>query len=380
MFIDVLTTNARALLVLLALPMLAPAEQASRFLSVNPGWYHTCALAADGTAVCWGSNKNGQLGRGTTGAGQSIPRPVSGSPKYIRLAAGANHTCGLTANGVVQCWGYNAFGQLGVKTPDVSPTPVIVQTQTPVRFVEIAAGFTHTCAIAQGGAAWCWGDERAGQVGDGGSGGWSWVPSRVRAPDGTRFSAIGTGNSFTCGLADSQAVYCWGMGTYNSLGTPANERCATGRNQSAPCATKPLAVGTVRARALAVGSSHACVIAIDGRTLCWGGSFGGTPKPIDGGHSFAMLAAGSNHDCGLENGTVLCWGWNTSGQLGDGSTDSSTLPVAVKTTSTFGSVRAGASHACAITADQSLVCWGDNQDGQLGNGSITPSSTPVHVQ
>lgn len=372
--------TARRVLVTLAL--LSPAALAGQapprgYLSVNPGSYHTCALAGDGTTLCWGRNKNGQLGRGTVGASQPQPQPVAGALTFARLSAGANHNCGLTQGGLVQCWGYNAFGQAGVKTPELVSKPVTVAS--PVKFVEISAGFTHTCAIAQGGDAYCWGDSRTGQGGKGVSGGWSWVPAKVLAPAGTRFTMIGAGGGFSCGLTSDGSVYCWGANYRGALGAPATDTCAQGRT-SIPCTRTPILVGNgLKARYLSVGQSHVCAIAENG-TLCWGAMYGEAPVAAAEGHRFAMLTVGSGHTCGLEGSSVLCWGSNFSGQLGNGSTDKSVTPVEVSGAVSFGSARAGFSHTCAIATSLSLFCWGDNLDGQLGDGTTNASSVPVRVQ
>jgi alpha-tubulin suppressor-like RCC1 family protein len=370
---------ARCLAALLVLwPAVAAPPLASRYISVNPGSYHTCALTAEGTTVCWGSNKNAQLGRGAAGPSQPVPQPIAGATKFVRLSAGANHTCGLVAGGTVQCWGYNAFGQAGVKTPDIVTQPVPVATA--LKFVEISAGFTHTCAIAEGGSGYCWGDSRTGQGGAGVSGGSTAMPSMVRAPAGTKFTMIGAGGAFSCGLTSEQLVYCWGSNERGTLGTTVNEACPSGRAQ-VPCSRTPVLVSdTLKVRYLSVGQSHTCAITMTGSTVCWGSTYGASPAPVAEGHTFSMLTVGSGHTCGLEGGAVLCWGSNGSGKLGNGSTDKSDTPVTVSGQLGFGSVRAGFQHTCAITTSQSVFCWGDNLDGQLGNGTTTGSPTPVQVQ
>jgi len=365
---------------LLVSPVMTPTAAtpaATGFASINPGSYHTCALTAGGTAVCWGSNKNAQLGRGAAGASQPQPQPVATPLRYTRLSAGANHNCAITAGGGVQCWGYNAFGQAGVKTPDIVTRPVTVPTT--LKFVEISAGFTHTCAIAEGGSAYCWGDSRSGQGGAGVSGGWSVAPAKVRAPEGTRFTMIGAGGAFSCGLTADQLVYCWGSNERGLLGTTVGDTCPAGRGQ-APCSRTPVLVGgTLKVRYLSVGQTHTCAITIAGETVCWGGAYGATPAPAAAGHHFSMLTVGSGHTCGLEGASVQCWGSNISGKLGNGTTDRSDTPVAVTGSFSFGSMRAGFQHTCAITTSQSAVCWGDNMDGQLGDGTTTESSTPVKI-
>jgi alpha-tubulin suppressor-like RCC1 family protein len=370
-------TVTRVVPIALLVSLSSPASPALTFLSVNPGSYHTCALADGGTAVCWGSNKNAQLGRGAAGASEALPQPVAGTARFTRLSAGANHTCGLTAEGGVECWGYNAFGQAGVKTAEVVTRPTAIATA--LKFTGIAAGFTHTCAIAEGGSAYCWGDSRTGQGGAGVSGGSTAVPSQVRVPQGTEFRMIGAGGGFSCGLTADEHVYCWGSNERGTLGLTVNQACASGRAQ-VPCSTTPILVSPdLRARYLAVGQTHSCAVTTAGATVCWGGTYGATVATVAEGHSFALLTVGSGHTCGLEEGAIFCWGSNVSGKLGNGSTERSDTPVPVVGQLSFGSVRAGFQHTCAITTSQSIVCWGDNLDGQLGNGTKTESATPVKI-
>src|SRR6266536_1322335 len=117
----------------LLISAVSPMSMAARYRSVHPGGSHTCAITEAGRTVCWGKNTNGQLGIGSSGIAQPRLRPVAGGAAYARLTAGANHTCVMTADGTVECWGYNAFGQLGNKSLVNSATPVKVQTA--VKFV-----------------------------------------------------------------------------------------------------------------------------------------------------------------------------------------------------------------------------------------------------
>jgi alpha-tubulin suppressor-like RCC1 family protein len=192
---------------------------------------------------------------------------------------------------------------------------------------------------------------------------------------------VGAGGAFSCALADNGTVYCWGSNQYGELGTPAApERCQTGRTQETQCSTVPVAAGgQMRAKYLSVGQGHACAITTSGTTMCWGRAFGPNPVAIEE-HHFAIISAGSGHTCGLEAGRIWCWGSNTGGKLGNGTTAQSSTPVAVTGTTTFGSVRTGFNHTCGISTSLSLFCWGANFDGQLGNGTQTDSATPVEIR
>jgi alpha-tubulin suppressor-like RCC1 family protein len=137
-----------------------------RATALGAGDRHTCALLADGRVQCWGYNRAGQLGDGTT-TQRSTPTTVTGlGGRATALAAGWSHTCALLADGRVQCWGNNSLGQLGDGTTTQRSTPTTV-TGLGGMATALAAGGEHTCALLEGGRVQCWGYNSAGQLGDG---------------------------------------------------------------------------------------------------------------------------------------------------------------------------------------------------------------------
>ena len=142
-----------------------------RFTSVTAGGNDTCGLTLQGGVACWGDNHVGELGSGQPGPPQSLPLLMSGAGTYTSVAAGTVHTCGLAPDGTALCWGGNWFGALGDGTSTAAgsgserglPMPV----RTSRKFIQIAPGGSHTCALEKGGAVWCWGDRARGQMGDG---------------------------------------------------------------------------------------------------------------------------------------------------------------------------------------------------------------------
>ena len=132
------------------------------------GFSHSCALTATGAAYCWGTGAYGELGSPVV----ESPAPIAvvvpaGETGFTSLAADGNHTCGLSTTGAAYCWGRNSDGQLGNNTTVDAPTPAVVSLPDGVTgFVRIAAGDTHTCALTSTGAAYCWGENFRGQVGD----------------------------------------------------------------------------------------------------------------------------------------------------------------------------------------------------------------------
>jgi len=188
----------------------------------------------------------------------------------------------------------------------------------------------------------------------------------------------------SCGLA-AGAAYCWGDNTFGQLGngstadSPVPVAVAGGLSFNAlsaggfpPCSGVPCPAG-------AVGTSHTCGLTSNRAAYCWGAGYGTAPVAVPGGLSFSALAAGRYHTCGLTSAdAAYCWGADFDGQLGNGSTSSSATPVAVVGGFRFSALVAD-DHTCGITTTGALYCWGDNEDGQLGNGTTTSSAIPVAV-
>ncbi|MBW3628178.1 MAG: Ig-like domain-containing protein [Gemmatimonadetes bacterium] len=197
-----------------------PVSGGLSFRAISAGSRHTCAVTVVGDAYCWGSDTRGELGLGagwrpSAPAGRREPALVVGATRFTGIAAGDAHTCALGTDARAWCWGANAAGQLGTGTADtlVHATPQPVSGE--LRFGSISAGGSHTCAVTVDGVAYCWGDNRSGQLGDG-RGLSSAVPSRVAGT--LRAATISAGRSHTCASTD-RLLYCWGSGTAGELGT-----------------------------------------------------------------------------------------------------------------------------------------------------------------
>lgn len=409
--------------------------------AIAAGGTHTCALTVAGGVKCWGSNTSGQLGDGTPEEQQLIPADVSGLGGGVAaITAGMAHTCALTVAGGVKCWGYNFSGQLGDGTTGDSPT---TKRPTPVDVVgltagviAIAAGELHTCALTVEKRVKCWGYNLDAQLGDG-----TTAPQRLAPVDviglNTGVNALALGFSHTCALMDTGGVKCWGGDYYGALGGGINhwhstpigviglnanitgiaagqsQTCALTRDGRGKCwgrndrgllgdgtqerqRTLPVDVLGLNARITAIDTDdfHTCALTRDKEVRCWGannrGQLGdGTrkdrlkPVKVKGlSGSVIGIATSSQHTCALtqERG-VKCWGYNGFGQVGDGTTERRRLtPVDVSgLTGGIKDISVGGAHTCALTRRGGIKCWGLNRDGQLGNGTTETPLAPVEV-
>ena len=308
------------------------------FTRLTGGGAHTCGLTSDGTAYCWGANGGGQLGDNST-AIRNAPVAVATDLKFVGLDAGAQHTCGLTGSGIAYCWGANGRGQLGNGTTAARLVPDAVTGSHTFQLIT-AGGFSigHTCALNEEGVAYCWGDNERGQLGNG-SGGFgkedlSPHPTPIPVTGAPAFVSITAGpGRHTCGLTGAGAAYCWGENPFGALGDG-----STG-DRAVPVAVS----GGLAFQQVVAGGflGHTCGMISGGTGYCWGensvGQVGDNstsdrlePSAVSGGLSFTILDAGFRHTCGLATtGALYCWGSGGAGQLGTNSTTHVTVPTKV---------------------------------------------------
>lgn len=353
------------------------------------GANHTCALLQNGAVQCWGDNANGQLGDQTTTV-RNVPTPVNGLASTAKaITAGSDHSCAILTDGRVQCWGDNARGQLGDGSREDRTSPVVVSNLRDV-IATVAAGRFHTCALAIDGDLYCWGTNNRGQLGTGALES-SRTPLRVTGVPGDA-TALTAGLDHTCALFKTKIPYCWGSNRARQLGqdapgvasVPHLLQLAPLRNGVAPINGIP---------AISGGRYHTCLLTPNRGVQCWGrnsdGQLGdGTQLPrtqpvnITGFSGDVMgIALGAEHSCAfLQSGVVQCWGSNTAGQLGDGTTTEHLTPKAViGLTGATAALVAGESHTCALVQPGGVKCWGSNTAGQLGDGTATNAGFPVSV-
>ena len=329
--------------------------------AIAAGAGHSCVLRDNGRVVCWGANKSGQLGDGSSDD-RSRPTPVVGISDAVELALGREHSCARRKNGAVACWGSNARGQLGDGSgaPGASSSrPVAVRGLLDAR--ALASGDDHVCALREGGAVVCWGANADGQLGNKTRSFWN-EPAPIRGlADATGLAA---GARHSCAQRQSGAVICWGANDKGQLGdgsTRGHERPAAVSN------LPPVA-------AIAAAGSQTCGVAKQA-VLCWGEALGGKavtrPRKLaeSGGDSFVELELGPRHGClRQQSGTVRCWGINGDGRLGDGTLETRPGPVSVAGLGAARDLALGRRHSCALREDGGVSCWGDDAGGALGQG------------
>lgn len=285
------------------------------------------------------------------------------------IAAGEFHTCAIDRSGALLCWGDNGNGRLGDGTEEDRTTPApVVGLESGV--MAVVAGEEHTCALTTAGAVKCWGQRtKNGADGD------SSVPIAVAGLE-SGVTAISASRDHTCALVEGGDIHCWGF----------NRSGALGDGTTTNSATPVLVVGlTGSARAVSAGGDFACAVLVNGEVQCWGngtsGQLGngetessGTPVTVEGlDASIVEVVASSSFACAhTDTGAVNCWGNNSSGQLGDNTTTDSSTPVAVQDLAgpVIG-LSSSSSHICAVLESGQLQCWGANRFGQLGLGCAT---------
>jgi alpha-tubulin suppressor-like RCC1 family protein len=351
---------------------------------ITAGTYTTCGIAAGSQAFCWGGNFLGSIGDGTTIL-RTAPTPVAGGLSFAAITGGYDHTCGLTLSGLAYCWGSNAYGQVGDGTFD-SPRLVPTHVSGGLTFTMLESGTYQACGLMAGGAAYCWGNNTYGRLGDGTTTNRS-VPTPVIG--GLSFTSVVSGDNHTCGLVSGGIAYCWGLNNAGQVG----DGTLTDRYQ-------PTAVaGGHTFTALTLGYGDTCGLTESGEAFCWGlnlfGELGdgsttdrSLPTPVSGGLRYVSISSGGLVSCGITvAGAAMCWGLNHdfmgkgSGQLGDGTTTDRHVPTAVLGGLNFTAVVPGEAHTCGTVVNGAAYCWGSNLRGQLGipNTFGTSVLTPTPV-
>ncbi|ADI84086.1 choice-of-anchor D domain-containing protein [Geobacter sulfurreducens] len=359
------------------------------WVAVSAGELTSFGLKGDGTLWSWGNNLFGELGDGTT---VSRPQPVQvvadplSNGRYVAVAAGGEHALALQADGTLWAWGANLTGQLGTGGTGILPNPTPLKIGTDRDWTAISAGEMHSVALKADGSLWSWGQNLFGELGNGVALPGANVTTPTRVGTGSDWVAIAAGALHTVALHRNGTVSAWGNNAQGAVGD------GTVANRSTP--TLIVApVTLVNNVAIAAGTGVSFSVLANGTVFGWGGNgagqlgngtFGAVTAPTvlsAGASAWLGVEPGGAFSLGLRsNGTLWAWGGNASGQLGDGTTTPSAIPVPVvgdagnwRTTAT------GTAHSVAVRADGTLWAWGDNSSGQLGIGSTVAASTPQQI-
>jgi alpha-tubulin suppressor-like RCC1 family protein len=347
--------------------------------AVAAGYEHSLAVKSDGSVWAWGSNERSQLGTEATDSAIQ-PQRVSGIENALGVAAGKYHSLALLEDGTVVAWGRNVNGQLGNGTEDDSPVPVSVTGLADV--IAIAAGDFHNMALTSNGSVWAWGKNTYGQLGNDDT-----QPSSIPVLTSVLADvvAIAAGSEHSMAVTSDGSVWAWGRNTSGQLGTGETNFAA----HSAPAAVG----GVSGASDVAAGWGHSAAITSEGAVLVWGdgdeGQIGDgstasryTPTQTESSIPFLQIASGYATMAAItSDGYLWTWGRNGEGQLGiDSSVLHSALPVAISDEWTVREVSCGQGHCLAIDTLGSAWAWGLGTSGQIGDGTSQTHTVPVQVK
>ena len=354
---------------------------------VAAGDLHTVALKSDGTLWAWGDNEGGQLGDGATTAYRSAPHQVQADQDWARAAAGGLHTLALKSDGTLWAWGDNDHGQLGVALWQPAPYPnqlliwsLPFQVGTEQDWTQVATGTGHRLALKSDGTLWAWGDNDHSQLGHGTN--TTDLPIQV----GTQrdWAEVAAGTSRTVALKSDGTLWAWGHNSHGQIG----DGTTADRLTPAQIITPQQDWTQV-----AAGYKFTAALKADGTLWAWGmiryrefdfsyyDSHIFHPVQIGMERDWTRVAAGKYHAVARKSdGTLWAWGSNLAGQLGNGTTTHRDLPVQVGTDQDWrNQFSTGGDHTLAVKYDGTLWAWGSNEFGQLGDGTTTDSNVPVQV-
>jgi Regulator of Chromosome Condensation (RCC1) repeat protein/regulator of chromosome condensation (RCC1) repeat-containing protein len=348
----------------------------ARPVSISASIYHTCAVDSTGAAKCWGDNLFGALGNGSTAETVGPVGVLGLSTGALAVTANSSGGCAVTEAGAVKCWGMLLTSNM---MGEIHPAPV----DMPGLSSGVHAVTGYTCALTSAGGVKCLGFNSLGELGDN-STTYSVAPVDVVGLS-SGVLAISSSEQHTCAITSAGGVKCWGQNENGQLGD------GTVSNRAVPVDVVGLSSGVL---AISAGTARTCAVTSVGAVKCWGRSdflrevgdgattFSAVPLDVTGLASGVLAVdAGQDHSCAVTTaGAVKCWGFNSNGELGNGTRTESVAPVdVVGLSSGVLAVAIGAMHSCVVMYDGAVKCWGSNWNGELGNGSHAGSLVPVDV-
>ena len=383
-----------------------------RVKDISVGLTHSCVVVSTGEVKCWGQNNYGQLGIGNTtniGTGPmqmgDYLASVAGLPPVKKVSAGQYYTCALTIDGLVYCWGEGTFGKLGQENLSQQVLPQLVDIGAGVKAIDISAKYNHTCVITSAGDVKCWGVNTSGQLGIGstaavgdGAGEMGSGLQSVNLDPAYKAIKVSVGGSSTCALLSNRTIKCWGY--YAHLGQSMSSGTVGTTSSTEVNSLTPINFGTDHAIDIQSGVDFHCALFANGKIKCWGANDKGqlgvgvsnanlygtlsTPLPASyvnlGSQLATKIIAGEKSMCAiLDNGLTKCWGENTSGIIGQGTTitnfpDPTTVINLNLGTNQFARELAlSKDSGCAILDNGQVKCWGLSTKmgmGSSGSGGL----------
>lgn len=356
-----------------------PSKKQTIFLGVHPvqptiavGGNHTIAIKTDGTLLSWGNNAYGQLGNDPAILfNEFSPVAVVNANDIVAVAAGHVHSLALKSDGTVLAWGNDSGGQLGDNaTLEDKAKPVVVSGANQI--IAIAAGYFYSLALKSDGTLMAWGNNSKGQLGD--SAILADKPTPVAVSGASDIVAISAGAEHSLALKADGTMLAWGLDVDGQLGDNAQ---FVDQLLPVPVANANNIVG------ISAGYNHSLAFTSSGNVLAWGSDFGGqlgdnlpkvnkpTPVAVNGANQVIAVSGGHFHSLALtSSGTMLAWGSDTFGELGDGNqVNPQGVPVTVQNVSNIVAIDAGGQFSLALKSDGTLQSWGQDNAGQLGNGT-----------
>lgn len=350
----------------------------SDIVEVAMGAHHSCAVTTQGGVKCWGI---GQLGDGTT-TNSITPIDVQGLSNGVKsVALSGSYSCAVMTNGLIKCWGSNLFGGLGDGTTENRLTPVDV-IGLPTGAVAVSLSEQSSCALLNNGSVMCWGMNPGSLFGESTSVFSSTVPIAITGLE-SGVAKLKIGYGFGCVVLTSGAAQCWGSNAYGYLGD------GTTDSHRSPVNVLNLSSGVTD---IAVGVDHVCAV-VNGAAKCWGqnnigtigdgtiGNWRTVPTDVIGLSSgVTAISTGRFHTCALlTSGNVKCWGEGGAGGLGSGDTTNSPTPVDVSSLDgSATTIAVGSNAACVVTTATHVKCWGSAQGSYTGQPNYD-IATPAEI-
>lgn len=346
-------------------------------------WDYSCGIKQDGSLWCWGGNGNGQIGNNST-VTQVTPLHIETAHTWKHVATGRFHTCAVRSDDTLWCWGSNLAGRTGLNTT-TGNTLVPTQISGGGSWKMTSLGHDHSCGIKTDNTLWCWGTNQFGRTGLNTTSGNTLVPTQVSG--GGSWKSVSLGYQVTCAIKSDDTLNCWGNNQYGA--TALN---TTTGNTLVPTQVSGAGSWKIISVGLSNGSNHSgCAIKSDDTVWCWGSNSYGNlgdgsttqrivPTAISGGGSWRLIEAGNMHTCGIKSDdTAWCWGYNSEGQLNDGTTTQRTSPTAVISGGVWKALYTGFANTCGIRSDNQIYCWGSNTNSIMGFANTYSLSYPVEI-